>query len=147
VNIVVDTNIIFSAILNPSGKISDLLLDPADHFTFFAPDYMIGELDRHHGKLISISKLPEPDILFLKKMVVSKLTLVDLDTIDQDTWTKAISLVAHIDEFDAPFLALSLKMDSYLWTGDKKLINGLKDLGYNRVIDTDALMVLRNALD
>jgi hypothetical protein len=38
-------------------------------------------------------------------------------------------------------------MDSYLWTGDKKLINGLKDLGYNRVIDTDALMVLRNALD
>lgn len=108
---------------------------------------MIGELDRHHGKLISISKFPEPDIFFLKKMVLSKLTLVDLATIDQDTWTKAISLVDHIDEFDAPFVALSLKMDTYLWTGDKKLITGLKDLGYNQVIDTDALMVLRNALD
>ncbi len=80
-------------------------------------------------------------------MVFSKLTLVDLDTIDQNTWTKAISLVAHIDEFDAPFVALSLMMDTYLWTGDKKLITGLKELGYNQVIDTDALMVLRNALD
>ncbi|OOG74289.1 PIN domain-containing protein [Algoriphagus sp. A40] len=96
-NIVVDTNIIFSAILNPNGKISDLLLDPADHFTFFAPDFLLTELDRHHQKLISISKFSEEDISFLKKLVISKLVLVDLETIDQDTWRKAIELVGRAD--------------------------------------------------
>lgn len=50
-NIVVDTNIIFSAILNPNGKIGDLLLDPLDRFVFFAPDFLTTELDRHLKKI------------------------------------------------------------------------------------------------
>jgi predicted nucleic acid-binding protein len=147
VNIVVDTNIIFSAILNPNGKISDLLLDPVDHFTYFAPDFLLTELDRHHQKLISISKFSEEDISFLKKLVISKLVLVDLETIDQDTWRKAIELVEKIDEFDAPFIALSLKMNTYLWTGDKKLKNGLLLLGFDQVIDTELLLNFRDALE
>ena len=100
-NIVVDTNIIFSAILNPNGKIGDLLLDPLDRFAFFAPDFLTTELDRHHKKLISLSKLSESDILFLKKLVLSKVTWVDLDTISEESWMKAFQLVKQIDEFDA----------------------------------------------
>lgn len=146
-NIVVDTNIIFSAILNPNGKIGDLLLDPLDRFAFFAPDFLTTELARHHKKLISLSKLSESDILFLKKLVLSKVTLVVLDTVSEESWMKAFQLVKQIDEFDAPFVALSLNMNSYLWSGDKKLKNGLKDLGYDKVIETDSLLEIRNALD
>ena len=143
-NIVVDTNIIFSAILDPNGKISDLLLDPVDHFTFFAPDFLLTELDRHHQKLISISKFSAEDITFLKKLVISKLVLLDLETIDQDTWRKAIELVERIDEFDAPFVALSLKMNTYLWTGDKKLLRGLEIEGVNWIKSTDMMLQIRD---
>lgn len=146
-NIFVDTNIIFSAKLNPTWKISDLLLDPSDHFTFFAPDLLISGLDRHHTKLISISKFSEEDISFLKRLLLSKLVLVDLVSIDQKDWQKALELVERIDEFDAPFLVLSLKMNTYLWTGDKKLKKGLQILGYDKVIDKDVLLQLRNAID
>lgn len=143
-NIVVDTNIIFNAILNPNGKISDLLLDPADHFTFFAPDFLLTELNRHHQKLISISKFSEEDISFLKKLVISKLVLVDLETIDQDTWRKAIELVIQVDEFDAPFVALALEMDCFLWTGDKKLKKGMEKLGITWVVDTNQLLEMKS---
>lgn len=143
-NIVIDTNIIFSAILNPNGKISDLLLDPADHFTFFAPDFLLTELNRHHQKLISISKFSEEDISFLKKLVISKLVLVDLETIDQDTWRKAIELVIQVDEFDAPFVALALEMDCFLWTGDKKLKKGMEKLGITWVVDTNQLLEMKS---
>lgn len=85
--------------------------------------------------------------MFLKKLVLSKVTLADLDTISEESWMKAIQLVKQIDEFDAPFVALSLNMNSYLWSGDKKLKNGLKDLGYDKVIETDSLLEIRNALD
>ena len=142
--IVVDTNIIFSAILNPNGKIGDLVLDTNDHFTFFAPDFLLTELDRHHQKLISISKFAEEDISFLKKMVISKLVLVDLETIDQDTWRKSIELVVQIDEFDAPFVALALEMDCFLWTGDKKLKNGMEKLGITWVVDTIQLLDMKS---
>jgi len=35
-------------------------------------------------------------------------------------------LTKNVDEFDTPFVALSLELASPLWTGDKKLIKGLK---------------------
>lgn len=60
---------------------------------------------------------------------------------------KAFQLVKQIDEFDAPFVGLSLNMNSYLWSGDKRLKNGLKVLGYDKVIETDSLLEIRNALD
>ena len=81
--------------------------------------------------------------LFLKKIVLSKVNWVDLDTISEKSWMKAFQLVKQIDEVDAPFVALSLNMNSYLWSGDKKLKNGLKDLGYDKVIETDSLLEIR----
>ncbi|WP_077349912.1 PIN domain-containing protein [Algoriphagus sp. A40] len=56
-------------------------------------------------------------------------------------------MVEQIDEFDAPFVALSLKMNTYLWTGDKKLKNGLLLLGFDQVIDTNLLLKFRDALE
>lgn len=44
-NVVVDSNILFSAILSPEGKIHDLLLNSERAFSFFAPVFLIDELD------------------------------------------------------------------------------------------------------
>lgn len=60
--VVVDTNIIFSALLNPNGKIGDLLLNSSESFEFFAPTFILNELNNHHDKLIRLSKLSKDDI-------------------------------------------------------------------------------------
>jgi len=48
----------------------------------------------------------------------------------------AEALTIDIDPDDISFVALSIFLDAYLWTGDKSLYNGLKNKGYNSVLST-----------
>lgn len=143
-NVVVDTNVIFSALLNPRGKISDIFFNPSLDFTFFGPSFILDELKKHHNKLITISTISADELDFLKRSILSKVNLIDLEGIGQTSWEKALMLVREIDEFDAPFVALSLEMDSYLWTGDKKLKKGLENLGITWVLDTNQLLGMKS---
>ena len=54
--VVVDTNIIFSAILNTEGIIADLLLS-GNPFDFHAPSYIWNELSKHENKLLKTLSL------------------------------------------------------------------------------------------
>ena len=60
--IVVDTNIIFSCLLNTEGKIGDLLFNSNEVFDFFSNDYMRFEIHKHWSKLKKISKLSDSDL-------------------------------------------------------------------------------------
>lgn len=53
-------------------------------------------------------------------------------------------LVKDIDKKDMLFVALSIQMDLKLWTGDKKLIQGLRAKGYKNVIETKELLDISN---
>lgn len=143
-NIVVDTNVIFSALLNPNGKISDVFFNPVLDFTFFEPSIVLEELKKHHNKLITLSSLSAEELDLLKSSILSKVNLIDLEGIGQKSWEKALMLVREIDEFDTPFVALSLEMDSHLWTGDKKLKKGLENLGITWVLDTNQLLGMKS---
>ena len=48
----------------------------------------------------------------------------------------AEALTIDIDPDDISFVALSIFLDAYLWTGDKSLYNGLKNKGFERVISS-----------
>lgn len=65
VKLIVDTNIVFSGILSPKGMICDLLLNSDVEFQFFAPTYMLEELDTHHAKLLKLSGLVTQELDFL----------------------------------------------------------------------------------
>ncbi len=142
--IIVDTNIIFSGLLNPNGKIGDLLLNSTDSFDFFAPTFILDELKNHHHKLIKISKLPKDELEFLKRILLKKIELIDLENLSNKSWEKSIELVKDIDEFDAPFIALSLELKAPLWTGDKKLMNGLKKKEFDLILDTNTISKIRD---
>ena len=143
VNVVVDTNIVFSGILNQNGSISDILLNSADVFEFYAPSSIVEELDNHHQKLVSISGLSEKEIRFLKRMLFKKINLIDLERIGSNNWKEAIALTKDVDEYDAPFIALSLELESPLSTGDKKLIKGLERKGVEWIFDTIRMREVR----
>ncbi len=49
--IVVDTNIIFSALIGPDGTISDLIFNSHGILNFFSPESIEVELQRHRSKL------------------------------------------------------------------------------------------------
>jgi predicted nucleic acid-binding protein len=49
--IIVDANIIFSAILNTDGKIGDVLLNSQNIFDFVAPRFLKDEIKKYHEKI------------------------------------------------------------------------------------------------
>lgn len=143
--IVVDTNIIFSGLLSPNGTISDLLLNSSGIFDFYAPTYLLDELENHKEKLLKITGYSEKELDFLQRNLFKKIDLIDLESIRELTWEKAIELTKNVDEFDAPFIALALELDSPLWTGDNKLIKGLNKKGVDWILPTEIVTEIRNS--
>lgn len=142
--LVVDTNIVFSGILSPIGTISDLLLNSRGKFDFYAPSTIVDELNTHHQKLLTLSNLSKNELDFLIRTTLKKIELIDLESIPKKTWEKALDFTQNIDQFDAPFIALCLELNSPLWTGDKKLIKGLKEKGIDWVFDTEMIKQIRD---
>jgi predicted nucleic acid-binding protein len=53
---------------------------------------------------------------------------------------QAYDLVKDIGKKDLLFIALSIQTGFKLWTGDKKLMEGLKKKGFDLTIDTKQLL-------
>ena len=59
--IIVDTNVVFSAILSPSGKIGQILIYGRKQFEFYAPNLVKIEVKRHRDKIIQMGELTDAD--------------------------------------------------------------------------------------
>lgn len=138
--IVVDTNIVFSALLNADGSISSILLNSFGKIRFVAPSFMVDELDRYDQKIRAYSKHSHKEIGMLKRILLHHIELIDMEQVADGTWKRAFELTKHVDEFDTPFVALALELNALLWTGDKKLVRGLKRSGFDKAISTPAIM-------
>tara|TARA_R110002096_G_C14392562_1_gene706659 strand:+ start:15 stop:230 length:216 start_codon:yes stop_codon:yes gene_type:complete len=57
--LVVDTNIVFSALLNPGNTLAEILLNPQNSFQFYSPNLLVAELQRHKPKLPKLSGLSQ----------------------------------------------------------------------------------------
>ena len=86
---------------------------------------------------MSLSGLTEHELEVLVCTIIKKIDLIDLETLPQTTWEKALKLTENMDEFDTPFIALSMELGSPLWTGDKKLTNGLREKGVDWILSTE----------
>lgn len=117
--IVIDTNIVFSAILNSNGIIGDLLFNSEDQFDFFSPEFIVSELAKYKSKLVLLSKLSPEKVDISIYQVLKKIELISPETIADSDWRQAYNLAANVDENDTPFLATALGIGAFIWTGDK----------------------------
>lgn len=138
--IVIDSNILFSSIITPKGIIADILLNPFYNFSKYATNYLFVELFKHQDKILKASELSKNDLLELLHIIISDVTFVSESLIPPDIKKKAYNLVHDIDPKDSTHLALSIFLDSYLWTGDKILYSKLKVKNYKKVINTEELL-------
>lgn len=145
--VVVDTNIVFSAILNSDGKIGDLLLNSGKNIDFFSVEYLRYELGNHYQKLSRISKQPIDKIVNSEYFITRAIHFISEEQIPENIWRSAYSLVKEVDLDDIAFVALSKHLRCKLWTGDGVLIRGLNRNGFSNVISTDELLNYRNSLE
>lgn len=145
VKVIIDTNIIFSGLLNTNGTIGDLLFNSNGHFEFFSCHYMRHEIDKHWEKLKKISKLSELQLQESQFKIFSKINFINEELIPKKLWIAAAQIAADIDIDDSDFIALTLHLKGILWTGDKELYSGLKQKKFNKINNTAELLTLRSA--
>lgn len=141
--IIVDTNIVFSAILNSDGKIGDLLLNSSKIIDFYSVEYLRFEIKNHYDKLSKLSKQSIDKIHRIEYYVTKEINFISEEQISELNWRSAFKLVKNVDLDDIAFVALSKQLRCKMWTGDKKLINGLNENGFSNIISTDELIKYR----
>lgn len=138
--IVVDTNILYSSITNPNGKIADIFFLKKQKFFFYSSKQLFVEIKKHKSKLLAYTHLNSNEFRILFSSFTKKIEFLDIDFISKNNWEKAEKLLIDIDIEDVYFIALTLELKAWLWTGDKKLYNGLKKKNFKKVVSTTELL-------
>ncbi len=74
------------------------------------------------------------------KLVTEKIRLISVELVPLKLYSHAESLTKGIDIDDTEFVALAMFINGKLWTGDKKLFNGLSKKHWNEFITTEELL-------
>jgi len=134
--IIVDTNVVFSALLNSNSRIGRILLDSRELFQFYSCKYLQKEIHRHWDKIQNYSGLNNEDLSELIALVESRIFFLEEELLPASVIAEAKEWVKDVDFNDFAFVAVADHLDAWLWTGDKKLITGLRQKGYHRIIST-----------
>ena len=145
--IIVDANIVFSAILNSNSRIGKILLNSKEHFQFFSCNYLRVEIGRHRNKLLKLTKLTEDQLSELTSLLTQKITFIDERLIPNDVLIKTEIQLKTIDPNDTVFVALTKRLEGKLWTGDMQLYNGLKAQRFKDIILSSELSLLLDDLE
>ncbi len=128
--IVVDSNIIFSALLSKNSFFLEMLLKEEYHFV--SPNFLFTEIFKHKEKILKHSKLTEPELLELLNNLFSTVQFISHNFISAQSLQKAIELCTGVDMKDVVFVALSIELNAALWTGDKTLKDGITAKGFTQ---------------
>ncbi len=147
VKIVVDTNIVFSAILNSTSRIGQILITSKTNFQFYSCVFLKTELSKHKKKLLKLTKLTSEELEELQELIIDNIAFIHESLLPENTIIAAEKLLTDIDKNDAVFVALTKNLKAKLWTGDKELIKGLKLKKFEDVITTGELLDLHEKLE
>jgi predicted nucleic acid-binding protein len=127
--VVVDTNILFSALLRPDSKFVAAL---AGARRFYICETILAEIFRHKEKILATTRLGEDDLTRTYHVLLTFLELRKEAMIPPACWEQAEELCRDVDPEDKTHVALTLALNGLLWTGDKALKAGLKAKGFDR---------------
>ncbi len=131
VKVVVDTNVIITALISGDSSLLTKLLD--SKISLVSPKFIITELFKHAPRIFSQSNLPKDSVLRLLSLLIDRIYLFNEKQISIGNWVEANRLCRDVDVKDMSFVALALENEAYLWTNDKKLKLGLKRMGFFKI--------------
>jgi predicted nucleic acid-binding protein len=93
------------------------------NFEFFAPDFLLDELEKYREEIHEKTKLSQDQFDKIFNDAISKVHLVPIFSYQEEI-QEAEGIMSHIDNKDVPFIAvgLSLKIKE-IWTEDKHFSN------------------------
>lgn len=131
--VVVDTNVLFSALLRRSARFTEVLL--TSDRRFLINELVVVELFKHKEKIVRLSRLGDEDVVHLFYELLRELELFKEELVAPPNRAKAAELCQDVDLTDAPHVAIALETGGLLWTGDEKLKQGLRAKGFTRFFE------------
>ena len=133
--LVIDANVVISAMISTSGRTCDLLF--VDGLRLSAPEFLLVELKKHREDILEKSKLSAPEFDLALSLISSRIRLIPFSEFD-----RFISKAKEIspDPDDTEYLALALKLSCAVWSNDKLL----KKQDLVKVINTSELLDMLN---
>jgi predicted nucleic acid-binding protein len=133
--VITDSNIIFSALINPDGVVASIFKQKSN-LQFLAPAVLVDETKKHFDKIAEFSKLSKVELRKEFNTILSQITVIENQDVPKKYILSAIDIVADIDYDDAFFVAIHLYKKHKIWTSDLKLVNGLKKKGFDICLTT-----------
>jgi predicted nucleic acid-binding protein len=137
--VVVDTNIVFSAILNSQSWIVQIILHSDKSVKFYSPRFLQTEIQNHFQKIKKITFLSDSEIYELIDALYTKIHFISEEFISKQVLKLADELTKDVDFDDTMFVALAIHFNCRLWTGEKVLMDALKLKGFKKFITTREL--------
>jgi predicted nucleic acid-binding protein len=128
--VVVDTNILFSALVSRRSRLREILLMESG-LNFCCPRFIFSELFKHKERIVAATDLSEEELLDALNSLFAHIQFVDESAIPLGVWIEARRLCSGIDEKDTPFIALVIHLNARLWTEDDELKKGLRVKEFN----------------
>lgn len=116
--LVIDANILMSALIATEGKTYDLVFN--EGIRLVSVDKLMRELDKYKSEILKKSDLSEYDFNIFVSLISSEIDFIPYSEIQ-----KYISEAEKIspDPNDTEYFALALKLNCSIWSNDKKLKN------------------------
>ncbi|MFN8259255.1 MAG: PIN domain-containing protein [Bacteroidales bacterium] len=106
--IVVDSNIVFSALLNINSRIGQILINGSKYYNFFSPEYIRQEIIEHQEKIKKIGKLTDNEFIEIYELIIRNITILNHTIIPKKIYKNASELCNSIDIDDTPLLHLQI---------------------------------------
>ena len=132
--IVVDTNILFAALISRASRFREILLMESK-VSFCCPRFVFAELFKHKESILAATNLSEAELIDALNSLFAHIEFIDESAIPIGDWLEARRLCSGIDEKDAPFVALAIYLNAHLWTGDGELKDGLRTKNFSRFFE------------
>ncbi len=123
--LVLDTNIIISALINKKSTIRDILT--SDKIIFYLPELVLAEILEHKELLCRKTGLSQKEVFFTLFYLMSKVEIVKKEAFSENL-EEAKGIMEKIDINDSEFLALALSVENDgIFSNDKHFDNsGIK---------------------
>ena len=136
---VVDTNIIMSAMLSPSGRVADVFFNRLIEAELICPHFLVIELFDKKERIQKYSKLNNIAVSDLYYLLLKRVSFINEELISTESLKIAYDLVVEKDIDDLVFVALAVHANATLWTGDLKLLKHLRKKGFTKACTTTEL--------
>ena len=77
IKIIVDSNILFSAVLNINSRIGQIIINGQEFYDFYAPKYARTEILKHKDKIKKIAQLNDEEFLEVYELIFGYITILN----------------------------------------------------------------------